>query len=126
MSDRVVDVAVPTFSAQVDVAPDTVVVRLVGNGDVIAYPHLEGVFRAVHTAAQGSPPKTVCLDMRELCFMSSSCFKHLVVWMQQILALAPDLRYRVGVESARKHPWQARSLRTLTTFAGQVVKVDQT
>lgn len=125
MSGRVVEVVEPTFTAQVDVTPESVLVRLTGNGDVIAYPHMERVFRAAHGGAQGTPPKAVRLDIRELSFMSSSCFKHLVLWMQQILALAPESRYQVGVDSARKHAWQARSLRTLTNFAGQVVQVHQ-
>lgn len=115
----------PTFSARLSLAEGDIAITLSGTADMVAQPHLEGLFRRVDTAAREAHSKQVSLDIRDLVFMSSSCFKQVVLWVQRVLNLEADCRYQVVFLSALAQAWQARSLKTLTHFAQDVVRVER-
>ncbi len=115
----------PTFAARLSQADGDIAIILSGTADVVAQPHLEGLFKQVDAAARSAHSKRVRLDIRDLVFMSSSCFKQVVLWVQRVLNLETDLRYQVVFLSALAQAWQARSLKTLTHFAQDVVRVEK-
>jgi hypothetical protein len=124
-SSALFEVNEPTFVARLTDTDGDIAIVLSGTADVVAQPHLEGLFRQVDLAALGIQAKRVRLDIRDLVFMSSSCFKQVVLWVQRILNLQVDARYQVVFLSALAQAWQARSLKTLTHFAQDVVRVEK-
>ncbi|HUS65753.1 MAG TPA: hypothetical protein VMZ28_14480 [Kofleriaceae bacterium] len=78
---------------------------------------------AVEQEAESGPTPVVVVDFRELEFMSSSCFKAFVTWLQHLLDMPDDRRYRIRFVSNPKRHWQARSLRALACFATELVDV---
>jgi hypothetical protein len=67
--------------------------------------------------------REVLVDLRELEFMNSSCFKHFVTWICEVHdapALAPRFRFR----SDPRRLWQRRSLHALSGLAGGLVSIE--
>jgi hypothetical protein len=64
---------------------------------------------------------TVCIDFCELGFMSSSCFKAFVTWIDQA---KQGGSYRITFVSSERHPWHRRSLSALRGFAPDLVTTD--
>jgi hypothetical protein len=78
---------------------------------------------AVEQEAESAPTARVVVDFQQLEFMNSSCFKAFVTWLQHLLDMPADSRYRIRFVSDPKRHWQARSLRALACFATELVEV---
>jgi hypothetical protein len=78
---------------------------------------------AVEQEADSAPTSLVVVDFRQLEFMNSSCFKAFVTWLQHLLDMPVERRYRIRFVSDPKRHWQARSLRALACFATELVEV---
>lgn len=78
---------------------------------------------AVEQEAEAAPTSVVVVDFRDLEFMNSSCFKAFVTWLQHLLDMPVERRYRIRFVSNPKRHWQARSLRALACFATELVDV---
>ena len=78
---------------------------------------------AVEQEADAAPTSRVVVDFRQLEFMNSSCFKAFVTWLQHLLDMPAERRYRIRFVSDPKRHWQARSLRALACFATELVEV---
>lgn len=78
---------------------------------------------AVEQEADSTPTSLVVVDFRQLEFMNSSCFKAFVTWLQHLLDMPQERRYRIRFVSDPKRHWQARSLRALACFATELVEV---
>jgi hypothetical protein len=78
---------------------------------------------AVQQAADAEPTSRVVVDFRQLEFMNSSCFKAFVTWLQNLLDIPAERRYRIRFVSDPNRHWQARSLRALACFATELVDV---
>ncbi len=100
------------------------VVELVGNADHRTSEQMRGLCLKLHTAAVASSVDAAVIDMRQLEFMNSSCFKALVTWVSDIQDLDPAKRYRIRVFSNPGIPWQKRSLQSLQYFAVDLVSVE--
>ena len=57
------------------------------------------------------------VDLRELYFMNSSCFKALLIWIAAIKKLIPVNAYGVKFLTNPKQTWQRRNLRAMQEFA---------
>lgn len=98
-------------------------IKLKGEADVRAKPHLAAFFRAVHGAAVQDRIK-VQVDWRDLRFMNSSCFQDFVVWLAEIGKIPATSGYQVTFLGDSKQYWQRRSLHALATFAPDRVVVE--
>ncbi len=78
----------------------------------------------VHADAVGSAVPTVIADLRDLEFVSSTCLKAFVTWLQRVKELDDKQRYRIVFRSNPTHSWQHRSLGALAVFAGNVVSIE--
>ena len=114
------------FSAKVLHDHSGLVVRLTGNADVAAKRHLERLLGKVHQHARELAVERVQVDIRELAFMNSSCFKDLIWWLEQVRAAAAPERYRVAFLSSAARQWQQRSLHALSCFARGLVTIEAT
>ncbi len=98
--------------------------KLMGTADVSV---LEPVQRAVTTMREQARVlgvSEVAVDMRELEFMNSSCFKCLITWLSDLLEQPPERRYRIRFVSDPTKHWQQRSLRALSCFAVDLVTIE--
>ena len=64
------------------------------------------------------------VDVRELEFMNSSCFKSIVSWLTSIMELPPPEQYKVHFLSNPERLWQRRSLHALRSFALMLVTIE--
>lgn len=99
-------------------------VRLTGNADVRVMAPLDAMLRTLCAELERVPVPEVVVDMRNLQFMNSSCFKSFVTWLGQVQELEPQKQYRIRfLSDANKH-WQRRSLSALSCFAVDLVKIE--
>jgi hypothetical protein len=99
-------------------------VHFVGNADTRAMAPLETLLCAMHDAALRSATREVAVDLRELEFMNSSCFKTFVTWIVKVQELATDKQYTLRFLSDENKHWQRRSLGALSCFAVDLIKIE--
>jgi len=68
--------------------------------------------------------KTVKVDLRQLEFMNSSCFKIFVAWLAQLRDLDAAKQYKIQIVSNPNLLWQRRSLAALSCFAVDLVTIE--
>ncbi len=68
--------------------------------------------------------REVVVDMRELEFMNSSCFKSFVTWLTDVQQLERDKQYQIRFLSDSSKHWQRRSQFALSCFAVDLVKIE--
>ena len=112
------------FSATVLHGGGDIVVRLTGNADIAAKPHLEPILGQVHRHARELRVERVRVDIRDLTFMNSSCFKDLIWWLEQVREATATERYRISFISSGAQHWQRRSLHALSCFARDLVTIE--
>ena len=66
------------------------------------------------------------VDIRELYFMNSSCFKAFVTWIAEIAKLDAARRYQVRFLANSRLHWQRRNLAAMQSYAANVVVLDVT
>ncbi|MDX2092973.1 MAG: hypothetical protein SFX73_34330 [Kofleriaceae bacterium] len=101
----------------------TIVASLKGNADYAAIDAVEKLLDKTHTEAARSSATEVVIDMRQLEFMNSSCFKCFVSWITEIQELPEAQQYRVKFQSNSQLHWQKRSLHSLRCFAVELITV---
>lgn len=99
-------------------------VQLTGNADLAALDPLEKVLGRVHDEAQRAEVGEVAVDLRQLEFMNSSCFKNFVSWIGKVQELPTEKQYRIRFLSNAEMLWQRRSLHALQCFAVQLITVE--
>jgi hypothetical protein len=100
------------------------VVKLSGKGDIGILRTLNSVLGTIHRIALRSGVHEVVVDCHELYFMSSSCIKSVVTWIDAILKLPPTKQYKVRFLSNPQLSWQHRSLEAVRRFAPALVDVN--
>lgn len=111
------------LTASVTVANRTMSVSLVGNADMQTRTALSAFLVEMHLEAERRSMKEVRVEMRELEFMNSSCFKDFVSWISRVQQAADNRRYRITLVSDPQRHWQKRSLHALSCFASDIVTV---
>jgi hypothetical protein len=104
------------------VAP-AVNVRLVGSAESEALGPLGDLLGRLHGEAVRLAVREVTVDVRELEFMNSLCFKTFVSWLGELQELDPGRRYRIRFLSDENKHWQRPSLRVLSGVAADLVRV---
>ena len=103
----------------------TITAWLKGNADYAALDALEMLLTRAHSEATRLGANEMVIDLRQLEFMNSSCFKCFLSWITDIQELAPDQQYRVKFVSNPKLHWQKRSLHSLRCFAVELITVTE-
>lgn len=103
---------------------ESLVVGLIGNADLRAKKEIADMLVALHGAARRLLVREVVIDVRELEFMNSSCFKAFVSWLTDIMELPTDAQYSVRFRSNPSTLWQRRSLHALRSYALMIVKIE--
>ncbi len=65
------------------------------------------------------------VDLRQLEFMNSSCFKCLVTWLHRLQQAPAADRYAIRIVSSPSVSWQKRSLYAIRAFAPDLVTVEE-
>jgi hypothetical protein len=111
------------FSLTPNLEEDVLVVEFAGNGDLEAVEALATFLKLVHREALHLKVKEVRVDLRQLYFMNSSCFKSFVTWIDAVARGVPET-YGVRFLANPSFYWQRRSLEALRRLAAGVVSVD--
>jgi hypothetical protein len=114
----------PTFSAAIFLDAEDLVIRFVGNADNLAQKHLDRLLTDVHDQARRLHVTRVQVDVRDLAFISSSCIKDVIVWLEKVRKTEQASRYLVAFLSSGAQPWQRRSLHAISHFARGIVSVE--
>jgi hypothetical protein len=99
------------------------VVSVKGNADNAALDALDQLLQRTHAEAKRLAVRETVVDLRQLEFMNSSCFKSFVSWINDVLELPPERHYKVQFLSNPKLHWQKRSLHSLRCFAVELITV---
>jgi hypothetical protein len=117
-------VSQPGFALDPTYADGKIVLRLSGNADMLAQAALAHALRDVQTEAERLQVREVQCECGDLYFMNSSCFKSFVIWVTNLLAAAPERRYRIHIVSNRQLAWQRRTFEALRCLAETIVTVE--
>ena len=103
----------------------TVTAWLKRNADYAALDALEMLLTRAHSEATRLGASEMVIDLRQLEFMNSSCFKCFLSWITDIQELETDRQYRVKFLSNPQLHWQKRSLHSLRCFAVELITVTE-
>jgi hypothetical protein len=125
MSDILLEpLTLDAFSTRVSFEGGQLTVHLIGNADLRARKDLDAMLKRLHAEMLRLSLSFVVIDVTELEFMNSSCFKAFVSWLTDILDLPQEQRYKVRFRSNPQTLWQRRSLHALRSFALMIVSVE--
>ncbi len=99
------------------------VAKLCGTADLRVTDSVEAILNRVHQKAMELAIPEVQVDLRELEFMNSSCFKSFVSWISEVSDLTAG-QYRIRFLSNPSILWQRRSLHALSCFAAELVTIE--
>lgn len=99
------------------------VAKLSGTADLRVTDSVEAILTRVHQKAIELNIPEVQMDLRELEFMNSSCFKSFVSWISEVSDLTTG-QYRIRFLSNPSILWQRRSLHALSCFAAELVTIE--
>lgn len=102
---------------------DAVTLTLTGTADAEAESGLGELLGRVHAESQRAGAPEVVVDLRQLEFMNSSCFRSFITWFTALRRLPPEQHYRITVRASAAMHWQSRSLPALRHFGGELVEL---
>ena len=97
--------------------------HLRGNANGRNAERLEELVAKTHDELVARKAASFSVDMRALEFMTASCFNVFVTWINLIAALPAEQQYSLSFAIDPDAGWQRRSLVTLTTLGGDIVKL---
>ena len=112
------------MSATASVDGKTVAIQLRGTADSESRADLDALVKQLHAESMRLGVATVKVDLRELEFMNSSCFKIFVAWLAQLRDLEAAKQYKIQIVSNPNLLWQRRSLAALSCFAVDLVTIE--
>jgi anti-anti-sigma factor len=116
-------VAEPDFTAQAEVTDEVLKVVLTGTADFNTKPHFDRFMRSLHEQAMRLAVREVVVDLGQLAFMNSSCFKVVVAWILSVGAESHDNKYRIVFVENPALYWQRYSLKALSALAPDRISV---
>ncbi len=122
---EVVNVKGEDFAAAADMDNGAISAWLKGNADYAALDALDMLLERIHAEARRGSVKEAIIDLRQLEFMNSSCFKSFVSWITNIQELEAERQYKVKFLSNPQMHWQKRSLHSLRCFAVELITVTE-
>jgi hypothetical protein len=123
MSYEVVSVSGDGFTGSAHRDGSTLTMVLGGTADHAAIDPIEMLLSRVHGEAKRTAVTEVVVDVRQLEFMNSSCFKGFISWLTGIDEMPQLEQYKVRFVSNPSFHWQKRSLASLRNFAIDLVTI---
>jgi hypothetical protein len=123
MSTEVAAVTGEDFAGTASHEENAIHAKLTGNADFAALDAVEMLLRRTHSEARRLGVREVVVDLKQLEFMNSSCFKCFVSWIADIQELAEPAQYKVKFVSNPQLHWQKRSLHSLRCFAVELITI---
>jgi hypothetical protein len=117
--------SIAELRARAELANNDLRLYLAGTADLRVSDEMRVILTAVHQQAQKSRISVVSIDLTELEFMNSSCFKAFVFWLGELQELPAERRYRLRFIQSPHMLWQRRSLHALRCFASELVSIEQ-
>jgi hypothetical protein len=112
------------FQATASNEGQSATLKLMGTADAHVLTHVQQAVTTMREQARSLQVSEVAVDMRDLEFMNSSCFKCLITWLSDLLEQPVEQRYRIRFLSDPAKHWQHRSLRALSCFAVDLVSIE--
>jgi len=98
---------------------------LTGTAETPAVDVLKTLVRRLQEHAQHTKLSEVVVNLRQLEFMNSACFKTFVTWLGELREAHGGAQYRIHFVSDRNKHWQRRSLGALQCFAPSLVTTSE-
>jgi hypothetical protein len=114
---------VAELTARANVDSEHVELSLAGTADLRVTAELDLILQGIHTEMLSRGLKQVDVNLRELEFMNSSCFKSFVTWIGNLQKLPNTAQYQVRLVSDPDIIWQRRSLESLSYCAPNLIRV---
>ncbi len=114
----------PDFEARATYSGSALALVLKGDASGDAISSFESLLTLIHTEAVQRAITEASIDIRSLEFMSSGWFKCFVTWVTEIQALDEGKQYLLRFVSNPNIAWQKRSLRSLSCFAIDLIKIE--
>jgi anti-anti-sigma regulatory factor len=112
------------LAAVASVDEQRLLVILKGSADTRVLTHLDDLLGRVHEETVRAPRPEVVVDLRDLDFMNSSCFKLFLTWIMRVQELPEAGQYGIRILSDGDKHWQRRTLGALSSFATNIVRVE--
>ena len=125
MSEPALSIDTPEFRATTAIDGARMIVAMHGDGTVAVVPALYELFVGVHERCREKAIAEVCVDLKGVEFLNSSCFNVLVNWIRSIRLLDQGCQYHIRFIPDEKSHWQKTSLRVLATFGKSLVAIDE-
>ena len=117
-------IVTPDLRASAFIEGTTFGARFSGNADTRAMAAIDTLLKGLHDQALQRNTREVVIDLTELEFMNSSCFKAFVTWIANVQDLEASKQYSIVFRSDPKKHWQRRSLEALSCFAIDLIRVE--
>lgn len=101
-------------------------VDLRGDANIDAVRAVAAAFEQAHARALEGGCDQVVVDVTNLEFMNSECFKKILTWIGSVVSMGSPPPYLIRFVSDARVSWQKRSLHALESFAAGVVTVEKT
>ena len=105
--------------------PSSVRLKVSGDANLDAVAGVAAALDDAHTRAVSEGCDRVIVDVTQLEFMNSTCFKKVLSWIGRVVAMVPP-PYMIQFVSDPRIGWQKRSLHALEAFAVGIVTVERT
>ena len=120
------NIETPDLITRTTITKAQATVTMTGSAESTAMVEVAAFLQRLHERATRDRLGEVILDVRALQFMTSSCFKAFVGWIDRLQAQPPPGQYQVRfLYDERKH-WQSRSLGALATLGTGIVRLETT
>jgi hypothetical protein len=101
-------------------------VDLRGDANIDAVAAVAAALGQAHARALNDGCDRVIVDVTNLEFMNSECFKKVLTWIGSVVSMGSPPPYLIRFVSNAGVSWQKRSLHALESFAAGVVTVEKT
>jgi anti-anti-sigma factor len=121
---RIGQIQMDGFFATTEQRGASIAVRLGGNADMAVQENLKAFLDELSMTAKATATREVVFDWSDLYFMNSSCLSLLLRFINGILELGEQHRYKLKFMANPHLKWQEKSLKALHSYAKEIVVLD--
>lgn len=114
------------ISVNADQVDDRLVISFIGVAELNVHDRLAALLGTVHQRAADTAAAEVVIDFSQLEFMSATCLRSFISWINQLQQLPMEKQYRIRFVSNPDMPWQRRSFHALKCFATELISIEGT
>jgi hypothetical protein len=101
----------------------SVTLTFIGVAELNVVDGLESLLGSLHERADTLEIEQVVVDFSQLEFMSASCLRSFISWINQLQGLPSSKQYRIRFLANPDQPWQRRSVHALKCFATELISI---